>query len=300
MKALVCYNPKSGKQKLGKNIDYIKKSLDGMYEIDVYETTGEKSLIYYLEEHAKEYDLLIVSGGDGTLNETVTGVMRGKANPKIAYVPGGTCNDVGSMLKLSKNIKSTIKLILKDQYEEMDICQVEDKYFVYVLGAGQFIDISYATPHKYKRKFGKLAYYLYALKELTMDQKLKCKIEFDGKEVEGDYYVVLALNSNHLSGFSIWRKNSIKLNDGLFDLTLIHKEKKMTFLRLADFVLFGDYASRYGIETYQVSKVKITSEEEAPFNIDGEFGFKTKQCEVEVIPKAIKMFVSSKAKKKYF
>ena len=300
MRALVCYNPKSGKQKLSKNLDLIKKELNGLYEVDVYETTGEKSLIYHLEEHAKNYDLLIVSGGDGTLNETVTGLMKANANPKIAYVPGGTCNDVGSMLRLSKNVKKTLKLIKKDQYEEMDICKADDKYFVYVIGSGQFIDISYATPHKYKRKWGRLAYYFYALKELTHEQKIKCTVDFDGLKTQGEYYVVLGLNSSHLSGFTIWRKKSIKLNDGLFDLTLIHKDKTATFLKLADYVLFGDYSSRYGIEKYKVSKFHLKSEQELDFNLDGEFGFRKKECTVEIIPKAIKIMVPAKTKKRYF
>lgn len=300
MKALVCYNPKSGKQKVGKNLEYIKTKLKEKYEVvDVYTTTGEKSLIGYLKDNANKYDLLLVSGGDGTLNETVTGVIEGNASPKIAYIPGGTCNDVGSMLYLPKNIKKAMKIILSDQYELMDVCKADDKYFVYVFGAGKFIDISYKTPHKMKKRFGKLGYFLYGAKELTMKQKLRMKFEFDGQVVEGDYYVVLGLNSNHVSGFSIFRKPGIKLNDGLFDLTLIESKKFMTWPKLLGFVLFGDRIKR-GIKTYRVSKVHIKTPEPIDFNVDGELAFCKNDCTIEILPKAVNIILPKKAIKRYF
>lgn len=301
MKALICYNPCSGKQKVGKNLDYIKERLKEKYEqIDVYETTGEKSLTYHLKEHANDYDLVMVSGGDGTLNEAVTGLIEGNSKTKLAYIPGGTCNDVGSMLGLPKSIKKAINIIMKHDAVLMDVGTANEKYFTYVFGVGKFIDISYITPSKMKRKYGKLAYFIYGVKEFATNKKVRMKLETRDKIYEGDYYVVLGLNSNQVAGFKLYRKRSIKLNDGKFDLTLIEKKGLMSWPRLFRFMLFGDRALKYGITTITVDSAKITFDEEIPCNIDGEYAFKSKVCDIGIIKNAINIVVPDKVKKKYF
>lgn len=302
MKALICYNPKSGKQKVGKNLEYIKKRLLTKYSIvDVYTTTGPKSIIPYLKDNARNYDLILISGGDGTLNETITGIMQQEARPVISYIPGGTCNDVGSMLHLKKKIKKALDLTLNGEVVKMDICQANDKYFAYVVGAGKFIDISYVTPHSLKKHFGKVAYFLYGAKELNSHRKYHLTFEFENQKREGNYYLFLGMNSDHVSGFHIFRKKHIKLNDGLINLTLIPANGLASFPKLISFMLRGERAFfKYGIEHYTVSSVNVKSAEEIDFNVDGELAFITNECDIKVLREEVRMVVPKKTKERYF
>lgn len=302
MKALICYNPKSGKQKVGNNLDYIKKRLKTKYEnIDVYTTTGPKSIVGYLKENAKKYDLILISGGDGTLNETITGIIEQESRPVISYIPGGTCNDVGSMLNLKKRIKKAMDLTLSGEVVKMDICQANNKYFAYVVGSGKFIDISYVTPHKLKKRLGKVAYFLYGAKELNSRKKYHLSFEFDGTKKEGNYYVFLGMNSDHISGFHIFRKKHIKLNDGLINLTLIPANGLASFPKLITFMLRGERAFfKYGIEHYTVSEVDVKSSEAIDFNVDGELAFVSDECHIKVLKEQMRIIVPKKTKEKYF
>lgn len=302
MKALICYNPKSGKQKVGKNLDYIKKRLKEKYEvIDVYTTIGPKSIIGYLKDNAKNYDLILISGGDGTLNETITGLMQQESRPVISYIPGGTCNDVGSMLHLKKRIKKAMDLTLNGEVVKMDICQANDKYFAYVIGAGKFIDISYVTPHKLKKRLGKIAYFIYGAKELNSRKKYHLTFEFEGQKREGNYYVFLGMNSDHVSGFHIFRKKHIKLNDGLFNLTLIPANSLASFPKLVTFMLRGERAFfKYGIEHYMVNEVNVKSVEPIDFNVDGELAFVTDECQIKALKEEMRIIVPKKTAERYF
>lgn len=300
MKALICYNPKSGKQKFNKNLEYIKSTLHTKYDlVDVYETTGVGSLTTYLKEVAKNYDFILFSGGDGTFNEVITGVIEANAKPKLGYIPGGTCNDIGSMLKIPHNIKKALKLILNEEAVEMDICKADEKYFAYVFGIGKFIDISYTTPSKLKHYFGRIAYFYSGFKEFLQKIKMHVEIDTPVTSVKGGYYVVLGLNSNHVAGFKIFRKKQVKLNDGHFDLTLIQK-KGVSWPRLFMFMLLGDLALKYGITTITTNEVKLKFAEPLSCNTDGEFAFRKSGCEIKCLPKAIKIVVPKKTKDKFF
>lgn len=302
MKALICYNPKSGTQKVGKHLDYIKKRLSEKYDnIDVYTTTGPKSLVTHLEENAKNYDMILISGGDGTFNETITGIMKQESRPAIAYIPGGTCNDLAHTLKLKKNIKKAMNIILNGSIVKMDIGACNDKYFGYVFGVGKFIDISYTTPHLMKKRLGKVAYLIYGAKELVTRKKFHLNLKFNGIEKEGDYYVALCLNSDHLSGFKLLHRKLEILNDGQFKLTLIPAKGLTSFPRLLVFAFRGEKAfKRYGIESYLVSDVEILANEDMSFNTDGEHAFTSNSCHLRVLKEAVNIIVPQKTKEKYF
>lgn len=303
MKALVCYNPKSGKQKLSNKLEYVKTELEKKYDaVDIYATTGPQALTEHLREVARDYDLVLISGGDGTLNEAVTGLIEGNAkDTALSYIPAGTCNDVGSMLHLKKRIKKALANTLNGERVRMDICRANEKCFAYVCGSGKFIDIAYATPHKLKKRIGKAAYFLYGAKELAARKKMHLKLTFDGETVEGDYYVALALNSDHVSGFHIRRRQKVKLNDGIIDLTLIESKGILSWHRLLNFVIFGDKnIFKYHTEHYHVSNLKIESAEPVEYTVDGEYAFKTEECNISLLKEAVTMIVPMKSKKKYF
>ena len=282
MNCLVVYNPYSKKNKIEKNIDYIKASLSTKYStIDFYKTHGVKSITEYLKENSNNYDLIIVSGGDGTVNEAVNGLVEASYKGDFSVIPSGTCNDFSTLLKFSKNIKKQIETILKGVSTPLDICTINDSYFTYGLAIGKYTDVSYKANRKTKRVFGRLAYFIEGLKEFTKYTKLDLDIEIDDKIFSGSYYTVLVLNSNKVAGFKI-RNNSVLLDDGLIDVVLIgakHNKK---------------------IKAYKACEIKITSKKALKINADGELAAVSNEALIKVLNKKINIVVSEKVKSKYF
>lgn len=303
MDCLIAYNPYSGKERFIKHKDYVINRLKEKFaKIDVFCSNGEKSITKQIKEFGSFYKCIIVCGGDGTLNEAINGLMLipEAVRPILAYLPFGTVNDVGHMLGLNKNIKKTIDNILALDYVDMDICRLNDKYFIYAAAAGKFTSVSYEAKKSLKKHFGRMAYFLEAFKKLKDKEKIKVQINTNGESIEGSYYVIMALNSEKLAGFKLYRRKPIKLNDGMIDLTLVKtKRLNLSFINLGMFFLFGDHWKK-GITSISTNNFRIISENELAFNVDGEFAFDSARAECMVINKAIKIVVPKKIKKKYF
>ena len=300
MNCLVVYNPYSKKNKIEKNIDYIKESLSTKYNnIQFYKTHGVKSITEYLKENSNNYDLIIVSGGDGTVNEAVNGLVEASYKGDFSVIPSGTCNDFSTLLKYSKNIKKQLESILKGVSTPLDICTINDSYFTYGLAIGKYTDVSYKANRKTKRLFGRLAYFIEGLKEFTKYTKLDLDIEIDDLKFSGSYYTVIVLNSDKVAGFKI-RNNTVKLDDGLIDVVLIEKNLKgLSWPRLAYFFLFGAKHNKK-IKAYKARKVIIKSDKSLEINADGELGAVANEALIKVLNKKINIIVSEKVKNKYF
>lgn len=303
MRALVLYNPKSGTQKISKNIELVKKELtEAGYEVDFFPSPAPRSITTKVMEDGNNYDLLVTSGGDGTLNETVSGMMMGNVTTKLAYIPAGTVNDVGKILKLKKNVKKGLKIAKTGVPVKMDIIKLNDKYACYVFAAGKFTAISYDIDYKFKKKFGKLAYFLRGAKELPKKAGMRIRLTLPDETTYSNSYVFFGFNWQQFGGFKIYRKNPPLLNDGLIDISLIEKTRRWSWLRALRFVFRGDRLNkkRDGVRTYSASKFTIESDAPIDYNADGEFAFTTKKCEVEVLHQALTIIVPEKSYKKYF
>lgn len=301
MKALICYNPFSGKQNFEKHLNYVIKRLKTKYdEVKVYRSLYEKTITTYIKGFGNSFDLIIVVGGDGSLNEAINGLMTLVKRPPLAYIPMGTVNDVGHLLKLKKNIRGVLNIILKGKTTKMDVGKIEDRYFAYGCGIGKFTNVSYDVSMKLKKKFGRLAYFIEAAKHLQTTEKMNLKIYCNDEEISEDFYVVLILNSARIAGFRPHRVIKPKLNDGIFDLTLVSKAMmRLSIYNLLLFFLFGEHYKK-GLKYRKMTTCRIVSEEEIPYNVDGEYAFSKKEVTIEVIKEAISIIVNEKVLKKYF
>ncbi len=303
MRALVTYNPKSGTQKITKNEDLVKHSLEKIgYEVDMFPSTAPKSITEHIRECGSNYDLILTSGGDGTLNETITGMMQGDVKANLAYIPAGTVNDVGKILKLKKNIKKGLKIVENGVPVKMDIVKVNDSYSAYIVAAGKFTAISYDIDYKLKKRLGKVAYGVRALKELPKKGGMRLRLTLeDGTETYSNCYVIFGFNWQQFGGFKIYRKKKPFLNDGKMDITVVEKTAHFSLLRSIRFVLFGDRVKeREGVRTYSCNKIKIESDKDIDFNVDGELAFSSNTAEIEVIRHAINIVVPKKTYEKLF
>lgn len=292
------YNPESGSGKIKSHLTWIEQEfLKYNHEITLYETKKEKDA-YYKALLTSDYDMVLVAGGDGTLNEVVNGIMKLEKKPIISYIPTGTVNDVGNLIGMKKNIKKSLKLILnKPLIKDVDICKINDKYFVYVAAAGRFTKSSYDISRKSKKTLGRVAYFIRGSKEIFKDYKMPIKVTSTTAVFEETSSLILLLNGRRVGGFKLYRLKN-KLDDGLVSLRSFKRDSLMFFKLLLFFLSGGRYDTRRN-KTFRDSYFKIEISDDVSWNIDGEFMGKG-SIEVSVIPKAIKFVVNKTKLKRNF
>ena len=229
-KCKIIMNPQSGKKK--------KVNYHAMYDLlrkhgydgEIIFTQGAKDATRIVEELPNDVDLVISCGGDGTLNEVVTGDMKRKHKLTLANLPLGTVNDVGNMYGLNKGILENLELLLSGKPKKIDVCYINDSAFVYVACLGDYIDMAYSTPRELKAKYGKLGYVLYGVKQFITKKVHHYRVRYivNGKTYEDDLSFFFITNSSRIAGFNDVYYD-IKLDDGMFEVAFakINRKKDM-------------------------------------------------------------------------
>lgn len=298
MKAILIYNPKSGKQNFEDYIPHIKKRILSKYShLDIRSTEYPKHAIEIAKEACElKYDLLIVSGGDGTFNECVNGIMSHNKRPEIGYIPSGTTCDIGMSLGLSKNIDKAIDIILNHRSVKMDIVKTNDRYSCYVMGTGAFIDISFITDSKLKKKIGHLAYIIEAVKKFFFIPKMRMTVYHDEGKISGIYSLMLVINSKRVAGLNMVYKPI--LDDGIVDVIMFRSFFPLNSILYLISYLFPFWSTPL-IEKFKTTKLEVRTNSNENWNIDGEYGGKGNKL-IQVKKQAINIFVPNKVRERYF
>lgn len=280
MKCMFVFNPQSGKGKVLKKIDFIKQKLQQKFEEVVFcETKSRQDLIDKVCLACNNFDYLIFSGGDGTVNDVINAMIKNKNKPILGYIPSGTCNDFAKSVGISKNIKRAIRTICNGQPKKFDGFVANNRFGVYVCGSGIFTSASYATKQKTKHFLGKLGYYFHSAKEIFSAKSMNISFSLDGSIFqEHNSVLFLLVNSHSVAGWK-FNKNA-NLHDGKMDFVSIETKKKnkkigfkALFLILRMF-LFGLNSIRKSknVKISQFQTAKIISLQNNIINIDGENG----------------------------
>ena len=296
MKCLFIYNPKSGKGKIKKKEQYIVDKLQTKYDVvDILQTKYTGHAHQVIKNCYQFYDTLVVAGGDGTLNEIINAIAEKENPPTIGYIPTGTTNDVASSLKIPKNIKKALNIILNGKVFNHDIFKCNNKYGIYVCATGVFTDASYATKQTEKKKFGKLAYYIYGLNKIFKNEPIHVKIKYDDKIIEKNCSLLLILNSRNIAGITVNKK--AVLDDGFVDVVMVDCPKKKGFsllglLRVVKLFLFGlNYCKNKKNITYlKLKNFDVAIKSKAKINLDGEQGLKG-SFNFKALDKGVSIFV---------
>ena len=280
MIALVIYNEYSRKGKK-LNIDYICDRLKEKYNyVNPYKMTNKEDNIIFLKNNIEKYDLIVIAGGDGTIDEVINVIAKLKIIPTIAIIPAGTCNDMANNLNMPKSVKKTMDVILMNNTAKYNLYKVNDKYFVYGLACGLISDASYKAQYKNKKYLGKLAYYFKALSNISTSKYLNLKIKVNEKMIEGVYSIMLCINSNYLAGFRLRLLTNDKLK-----LILIKKTNRLReIITLGMLLLFGEKYKR-NIMYIDSSNIIVESDELIDINTDGEHIGAFNKININVIPK---------------
>lgn len=296
-KCMYVYNPKSGRQNNSKNKEYILKKLKTKFDVvDFKATTKRGDAGIFAREACGEYDVFVVSGGDGTMNEVVNALANMPNRPKVGYIPTGTTNDLAHSLGIPKSIKRAVKIILEGKYVSHDIFRINDSYAIYVCCFGLFTKSSYDTSQKEKKHFGRLAYFRYGIKEIFESKSIKVKLTYDDKVIEDKYMLGIVGNSRYIAGYKIDKK--ALFDDGLLDIMLIKdsgrdKISLRGLLRIVRVFLFGKgfFYRNKNCTILSLSKFKLDLPKETIINLDGEKSDVRGSLEFEVLDKHIDIFV---------
>ena len=291
-KALVLINKTSGVGKAGNDTLEISTTLAKRgYEPIIYPIIPGTDLTseVLVEEYGEEADLILCSGGDGTLNHAMNAMMNLEKKPLLAYIPSGSTNDFAKGLGIPSVRAKALEVAVSGKPIQYDVGRMNDSYFNYVAAFGAFSKVSYATDQDLKNVLGYAAYVISAIAELPQNIGYSChmKIEADGVVEEGDYLFGAVSNSASVAGMTLFADDDIKQDDGQMELLLIRAPKNFGEFNAILAALAVREPDNPYITYKQVSKVSLKSEEEVEWTLDGEFGGAFKETSIEVINKAI-------------
>ena len=263
-KMLFIYNPKAGKEQIrNKLADILDVFTKGGYEITTYPTQKRKDAMEKTMTRDKDYDIVVCSGGDGTLDEVVTGMIRSGFRTPIGYIPAGSTNDFGGSLGLPKNMVRAAETIVNGKDFACDVGSFNQDVFVYIAAFGLFTDVSYETDQDMKNVLGHMAYLLEGMKRLPAIRSYPMRINYEDKTIVDDFIFGMVTNSVSVGGFKRITGKNVKLDDGVFEVTLIKHPKNPMELNNID---------TDAMYCFRTSKLEIISTEPLPWTLDGEYG----------------------------
>ena len=287
---LFIYNPYSGKGMVKENLsDIIDCFVKSGYQVGVYPTQKRLDAKEQVIHMAYQYDMIVCSGGDGTLNEVISGLMELPERPVLGYIPAGSTNDFGQSIRLPKSMLEAAKVAVDGMTISVDIGSFGRKKFVYVAGFGAFTDVSYMTPQEMKNVLGHSAYILDAATKLTSLRTYHMKVTYDGNVTEGDFLYGMITNSVSVGGFKGITGKNVSLDDGLFEVTLIKQPKSAIDLNLVIGKMIGMDVKTESVVSFKASKMIFESEEKIPWVLDGEYGGSPKRVKIVNNKRAIKI-----------
>ncbi|MDL2254478.1 YegS/Rv2252/BmrU family lipid kinase [Ruminococcaceae bacterium OttesenSCG-928-I18] len=293
-KALFIFNPYTGGNKIKLHLlDILQVFAEAGYEVTVHPTQGPGDAKKTAADYGIEYDLVICCGGDGTLNETVSGLVQHKKPPVLGYIPGGTTNDYATSLGLPKTsmVAAAKRIVEPNEIFHSDVGVFGDRNFNYVAAFGAFTDVAYSTNQNVKNALGYLAYIFEVLGRLNSLPTIVASVECDGEMLDGEFVFGMISNSTSIGGIGFNRTDLIHMDDGLFELVLVRQPQK-----LADFTtLYADLMRKNienpHIEVRQGKCFHILSEEPVSWTLDGEDGGSSTDTLITLKHKAISICI---------
>ncbi len=295
-KLLIITNPRSGKGKIKNDLLKIVQIFsDADYDVTVYPTKqpGDATLKAQSLNNG-EFDRIVVCGGDGTLNEVITGIMNKGLECTLGYIPYGTLNEWSSGLNISRNAIIAAQDIITGTHSRLDIGKFGDKYFSYTASFGAFTEASYSAPQEIKNVLGQAAYFFEGIKSLSNIKPIHLKFTCDDREIEDDFLFGAVSNSMSVGGIVKFNDTIVKLNDGKFEVLLIKNPTTiLQFQSIVDGILRSDL-NRDGIEFFHTNKITVSGGADVPWTLDGEFAAGQENITLTNIPSALNLIVPNK------
>lgn len=267
-KAMVIINPTSGGEQALNYKEKIENKAKEHFEV-VETRITEKALdaTHFAEEAAKEkYEAVIVFGGDGTVNEVISGIAEKEYIPKLGIIPGGTGNLITKLVQIDQDIDKAIEGLDFNLTNKIDIGKANDHYFGYIFSVGSLPEAIHNVEIEDKTKFGMFAYAINTVKSVIRDEVFNIKVETENGNYEGESSQVLVLLSNYFSDKKIFDENKV----GYANILILKDASIFSKLSLIPDLLKGDVIENDSIEYIKAKTIKISSDIEIESDIDGD------------------------------
>lgn len=295
-KAILLYNAYAGHRIIVNELDTITEKLQELgYELRLHRSTEPGNIKKYIVETVDSLntDLILISGGDGTINECVSGMCQKNLDIPMLILPLGTANDFATSAGISSNIEECLALIEEGTLQYIDVGRVNDGYFINVCNMGLFSGVSHNVDPEFKKKFGRLAYYAKGLEEIQNYQAMDITLTTENEVLEGQYILILVFNGKGAGGMLQLAKNA-EIADGVFDIVCIKNLKLFEMPALMFKVLQGEHLKDVNVDYLTGSSIKIECHNQAEnhfvTDVDGEAG-PSLPMEIEVLSHKIRTYI---------
>lgn len=295
IKVLLIVNPKAGKDKTRANtLDIVDKLSSADFIFTVKTTTCAGDATEIVKKYANDHDLVVCCGGDGTLNETINGIMALNKRIPIGYIPTGSTNDLACTIGIPTDVPKATDLILDGHRNGYDIGLFNNKFFSYVASFGPATNLSYETPQALKNLLGHSAYMINGLvlrliPTLRDVKPMHIRFEYDGGVIDDTFFFGAVSNATSVGGIFKYDENDVKLDDGLFEVILVRKLRKSTdAFKMLNKIRKMDYDGDTLIYL-KTSMAKFTFDKPVKWTLDGEFGGELSDVRIGVLPRAVEI-----------
>ena len=287
-KLLFIVNPRSGRTKSRAPLfDAVARFSQAGYLVYVHMTDGPGDATRVARELGEQFDLVVCSGGDGTLNETISGLMQLSRRPWVGYLPNGSTNDFAASLHIPSQTENATEAIVRGDPFPLDIGTHNGRSFAYVASFGAFTRSSYSAPQATKNALGHFAYILEGLGDLDSLRPYHCRVVADGEIFEGDFIFGAVCNSTSLGGLVKLNPDRVKMDDGKFELLLLRTPKTALDLQNLIVAITSMEYDYPGVIFRHVKSVTVDTRDDIPWSLDGEYAPSERHVEIRNVPGAI-------------
>lgn len=292
-KLFFVFNPKAGKGKIKTALmDIVDIFNKGGYEVVIRATQYPKDAYEMTRKYADKVDLVVCSGGDGTLDEVVAGLVETGSKVPVGYIPAGSTNDFAGSLFIPKNMVAAAEMIMEENVYRCDIGKFNKQTFTYIAAFGLFTDVAYETDQDLKNILGHLAYLLEGVKRLFDIQSYHMKVTTEDEIFEDDFMYGMITNSRSVGGFKNLTGKNVDMNDGLLEVTLITTPKNPMDMQEIIAGLMSGKDNSDLIYTFKTSRIRIQSDEAVAWTLDGEYGGDHKEVEIRNLHRALNLYLT--------
>lgn len=292
-KLLFIYNPRSGKGKIrSKLVDILDVFTKAGFDTIVHPTQSAGDAGQVIERLAGSVDRVICSGGDGTLDEVASAVMRMGQEIPVGYIPSGSTNDFAHSLNIPKNLVKAARSAAVGEVTSCDIGSLNGEIFVYVAAFGLFTDVAYKTNQTLKNVLGYFAYLLEAGKRIFKIPKYKVRAEADGRVIEDTFSYGMITNARSVGGIKNITGKHVDMRDGLLEVMLVHTPRNpIEFSEILTALLSGKGEKSKYVECFKASELHLTMNREVEWTLDGEYGGAHREVEIRALHNQLKFYL---------
>jgi len=293
---LFIVNPRAGKTRSRAPLfDAVSIFSRAGYLVHVHLTEGTGDAAATAASLGGQFDAVVCAGGDGTLNETLSGLMTLPKRPPVGYLPCGSTNDFAASLRLPLQIPAAAEAVIAGTPRPLDVGLHNGRHFAYVASFGAFTRASYAAAQSAKNALGHFAYVLEGLNSLNSLRPYPCRLVADGEIIQGEYIFGAICNTTSLAGMIRLNPNRVEMNDGRFELLLLENPKTPLDLQNLVVALTSMEYDYPGVIFRHVRQVTVESDEAMPWSLDGEYAPGAPCVEIRNLPGAVELLLPDNA-----